>query len=86
MGDLLGSPYVAPFLFASSPTRPDPSFFGLLLPYPSFPHLSFPHGVPCPPRGGARSDSIATIREMDSGSSNKNLGAIRWSGRELWLF
>jgi hypothetical protein len=46
----------------------------------------FPHGVPCPPRGGACSDSIATIREMDSGSSNKNLGAIRWSGRELWLF
>ena len=48
MGDLLGSPYVAPFLFASSPTRPDPSFFGLLLPYPSFPHLSFPARRPLP--------------------------------------
>ena len=54
MGDLLGGPRVAPFLFASSPTRPSPlflSFFGLLLPYPSFPHLSFPARRPLPAEG-----------------------------------
>ena len=115
MGDLLGSPYVAPLLFSSSPTL----FFlsAAPLPFISSPFLSRTtsparreeergdspdrskgqgrrvkgpwlrgEDVKIERSGGFRSDSIAPIRETDSGSSRKHLGAIRRSDRGLWLF
>ena len=65
MGDLLGSSLVAPHLFCQFPGL---SFFGLLLPYPSFPHLSFPARCPLPAK---RRSTVIPREEQGTGQKSE---------------